>query len=320
MRIMIAGSGMSGSYLYRRLKMLGYNNIDIFGVKHETSCKISPCAWGVSEEFDQFIRIANLDPDKYILKQFDHIMFDEIKVKANLKTINKPKLIRDLLQEAEVQYTKPNIENYDRIIDATGAARAYLPPIPNDLISPCCQYRMTGNEPEQLRIKIGKVGYTWVFPLTDIVFHVGAGSLVSDPAEIIKKSGLLNINENKVLCSCGGKVRITGPRGSLPFFNGKIIGVSESVGVVASLAGDGIVPGLQSCEILLRNWNDLDNYTKEILREFAWMEKEREVVERLQSGKPIGLGSALVLQRNTRRMDMKMGLWDAFKILRRAGK
>ena len=50
------------------------------------------------------------------------------------------------------------------------------------------------------------------------------------------------------------------------------------------------------------------------------MEKEREVVERLQSGKAIGLGSALVLQRNTRRMEMKMGLWDAFKILRRERK
>ncbi|MDO9352831.1 MAG: hypothetical protein Q7T55_04010, partial [Solirubrobacteraceae bacterium] len=112
----------------------------------------------------------------------------------------------------------------------------------------------------------------------------------------------------------------TAPRGSRPFIHDNVWGIGEAIGCVAPLAGDGIIHGMRSALFQLENLYSAVDYERAILREFAWMEKEREVVERLQSGKPTGLGSALVLQRNTRRMGMKLSLLDALKILWRTRK
>ena len=325
MRIAIAGAGISGSYMYRLLKSCGYD-VTIFDIEHKTKCDINPCAWGTSKGFEGLVKRAGLNPDDYILRRLDHIWFDEIRIKAYMLTIDKPKLIMDLLGDAEIgKYGPPGSlrYNYDRIIDATGVARAYLPPIPNDLISPCYQYRMVSDEPAEMRIKIGRVGYAWSFPLSDKEFHVGAGSLVMDPIKILKDLSWMVPGESvkrDVKCACYSNVRLTAPRGSMPFIQDNVWGIGEAIGCVAPLAGDGILHGMRTALFLLENIDSPADYERAVLREFAWMEKEREVVERLQSGKPIGLGSALVLQRNTRRMGIKIGLWDAFKILRRARK
>jgi flavin-dependent dehydrogenase len=321
MKIAICGAGISGAYLYRLLKNCSYD-VTIYDMEKKTNCGINPCAWGTSKGFEDLVGRAGLNPLDYIIRSRDHIWFDEIKIKAYMLTIDKPILIHDLLMGAKIQiHPKINVEDYDMVIDATGVARAYLPPIPNDLISPCYQYRMVSDEPAEMRIKIGRVGYAWSFPLSDKELHVGAGSLVMDPIQILKDMQWIYPKfTQKVKCACYSNVRLTAPMGSRPFVHGNVWGIGESIGAVAPLAGDGILHGMKSSLLLLKNIDSPADYERAILREFAWMEKEREVVERLQSGKPIGLGSALVLQRNTRRMDMKLGLWDAFKILRRAGK
>lgn len=328
MKFAICGAGISGAYLYRLLKNCSYD-VTIFDIEHKTKCGINPCAWGTSKGFEDLVGRAGLNPLDYIIRSIDHIWFDEIKIKAYMLVIDKPKLIKDLLDGAEVKLHKPialhadttHLAGYDRIIDATGVARAFLPKIPNDLISPCFQYRMVSDEPAEMHIKIGRVGYAWSFPLSDKEFHVGAGSLVYDPFEIMRGLKLVYPGfTNKLKCLCYSNVRLTAPMGSRPFVAGEVWGIAEAIGCVAPLAGDGIIHGMKSALLLLENIDSPADYERAILREFAWMEKEREVVERLQSGKPIGLSSALVLQRNTRRMDMKLGLWDAFKVLRRARK
>jgi len=53
--------------------------------------------------------------------------------------------------------------------------------------------------------------------------------------------------------------------------------------VRGSLAGDGVVPGMKSVQILLQHWDDPEAYTKHILKEFRWMEKERQVIDKLLS-------------------------------------
>jgi flavin-dependent dehydrogenase len=323
MRIAIAGAGISGAYMYRLLKNNGFD-VTIFDLEHKTNCGINPCAWGTTKGFQELVEKAGLNPNDYILRLFDHIWFDEIKIKAYMLTIDKPKLIKDLLGDAEIKKYEPSERlrfNYDRVIDATGVARAFLPKIPNDLISPCYQYRMTSDEllPE-MRIKVSKIGYAWSFPLSDTEFHIGAGSLVTDPIKILKDINWIQpySSGQGVKCACYSKVRQTAPRGSRPFVHENVWGIGEAIGCVAPMLGDGIIHGMRSALFQLENLYSAVDYERAILREFAWMEKEREVVERFIRGKPIGLGSALVLQRNTRRMDMKIGLWDAFRLLRRA--
>ena len=305
--------------MYRLLKNCSYD-VTIFDLEHKTNCGINPCAWATSKGFEELVERTGLNPEDYILHRSDHIWFDEIRIKAYILTIDKSKLIKDLLGDAEIKNCKSS--NYDMIIDATGVARAFLPPIPNDLISPCYQYRMVSDEPAEMRIKLSRVGYVWSFPLSDREFHVGAGSLVMDPIKILKDMGWLQpYSSNKgVKCACYSKVRLTAPMGSRPFVHDNIWGIGEAIGCVAPLVGEGIIHGMKSALFLLENIDSPVDYERAILREFAWMEKEREVIERLQSGKLIGLGSALVLQRNTRRMEMNLGLLDAIKILRRMRK
>jgi flavin-dependent dehydrogenase len=145
-----------------------------------------------------------------------------------------------------------------------------------------------------------------------------------DPIKILKDLSWLDpdpYSANKgVKCACYSKVRQTAPGGSRPFVTEYVWGIGEAIGCVAPMLGDGIIHGMRSVQLLLENFYSAVDYERAILREFAWMEKEREIVNRFILGKPIGLGSALVLQRNTRRMDLKIGLWDAFKLLQRARK
>jgi hypothetical protein len=92
--------------------------------------------------------------------------------------------------------------------------------------------------------------------------------------------------------------------------------VGEAIGCVAPLAGDGVVPGMRSVEILLENWDDPEGYSRAILREFDWIKDERRVIDKLRNNGTLGIRDARVLKRNSRRIRMKVGLRDAWMLLR----
>jgi flavin-dependent dehydrogenase len=314
-QIAIMGAGMVGSYLYRLLCNAGYDNITIFNKEIRTKCGIHPCAWGTSNGFHELVKAAGLDPEEYILENPGYIMMDEVKVKADLMSFDKPRLIGDLLCDTPVIYSTPNIGEYDRIIDATGISRAYLPPIENDATLECIQYRITSEELLENRTKLGNIGYAWTFPLSDKMYHIGCGSFTTKPLKMLRELGWMK--DYEVVCSCGSRIRLTAPKGSLPFVHGNTWGIGEAIGMVSPMAGDGIVPGMLSAQILLQNWNDPEAYTRAILSEFAWMEDERLVIDKLRQGKPLGVSDALVLKKNSQRMGMKIGLKDAAMLLKR---
>lgn len=323
MKIAIAGAGISGAYLYRLLSDQGFGDVAVFEREepHKTGCGISPCAWGTSLGFEQFLEHAGLDPAKYILQRFDHIAMDEMRIEAFALTFNKPLLISDLLQGATVERSPVNIAEYDRVIDATGVSRAYLPGIKNDIILPCVQYLVRSPLPLELRIRISRIGYAWSFPLSGSTYHTGAGSLVVEPHKMLKNFNWFEPDDkSQVLCGCTSRVRLTAPRGSRPYIFQNVWGVGESIGCVAPLAGEGIIPGMKSAQILVENWNDPRAYERAILKEFTWMEGERRVIDKLRKGEHIGLRSGLVLKKTTGRMNMKLHLWQALKVLRRAEK
>lgn len=314
MKIAIAGAGMCGSYLYRRLIDRGCE-IDLFDAPKSTKCGISPCAWGTSNGFHELVKAAGLDPEEYILENPGYIMMDEVTVTADLMTFDKPRLINDLLCDASIKPSILNIEEYDRIIDATGFARVYLPQIENDVTLECVQYKIRNKEPLENCTKLGNIGYAWTFPLSDELYHVGCGSFTAKPLKMLHELGW--VENCEVVCSCGSRIRLTAPKGSLPFVHGNTWGIGEAIGMVSPMAGDGIVPGMLSAQILLQNWNDPEAYTRAILSEFAWMEDERLVIDKLRQGKPLGVSDALVLKKNSQRMGMKIGLKDAAMLLKR---
>ena len=317
MKIAIAGAGLTGAYLYRLLRDQGHE-IDVFDRDPGTRCGISPCAWGTSKGFAELVKAAGLDPGKYLLRHSHYVVMDELKIGADLSTFNKPELIKDLLQGADVQYSPFDVTQYERVIDATGISRAFLPAIPDDIISPCWQWRIRADGRLENRIKLGKIGYAWCFPLEKDEFHIGCGSLISDPRKIMQELGWLGKEERRnIVCACTGKIRLTGPQYSLPYVIAEgVWGVGEAVGCVAPLAGDGVIPGMRSAQILLQRWDDPLGYTEAIQREFSWMKPERKVIDQLRRSGPLGIKEAWVLRRNSKRMGMRVGLPDAERLLK----
>jgi flavin-dependent dehydrogenase len=128
------------------------------------------------------------------------------------------------------------------------------------------------------------------------------------------------VPQGDIMCRCRGKIRLTGPRYSLPFaaLNGgqEIWGIGEAIGCVAPLAGDGIVPGMKSVQILMAHWDNPAGYTRAILREFKWMTGERRVIDKLRNNEDLRLGDAWILKKNSRRMGMEVGVKEAVSLLR----
>jgi len=320
MRVAIAGTGTTGAYLYRLLNNEGIK-VDIYGRNHITACGLNPCAWGTSRDFFELVRVTGLEPEKYILQFCDRVIMDDVNINGDLMTIDKPALVKDLLQQAKIRYEYLDISMYDRVIDATGTSRAYLPPIEKDILLPCVQRRIKTHEKLENRIKLGGIGYAWCFPLADYGYHVGCGSLAGDPDVALKEFDWpTNKPHWDVVCACTGNVRITGPHNSLPFVDDSkaegVWGIGEAIGCVAPLAGDGIVPGMKSAQIMLKHWNDPFEYSTAILKEFEWMRREREVINKLMGGDGLGIKDAWVLKKNSKRMGMQVDLKNAMKLLK----
>jgi flavin-dependent dehydrogenase len=318
-KIAIAGAGMTGAYLYRLLSRES-DRIDVYDVAPPTRCGLSPCAWGTSRGFVELVAEAGLSADKYILHRPGHVLMDDVEIKADLMTFDKPRLVKDLLAGARIKHSDLDPLAYERVIDATGVARAFLPPIANDIVLPCVQYRLKTSKPLENKINLGRIGYAWCFPLSGGRYHIGCGSLVADPRARIDELGLRDSaadSRQTVICECSGKIRLAGPQASVPFVAADIWGVGEAIGCVAPLAGDGIVPGMKSVQLLMRHWNDPAGYTQAVLKEFHWMNGERRVLEKLRKGRPLGIRDALVLKHNSKRMGMRIKLSDAAKLLRR---
>ncbi len=323
MKIAIAGAGTTGTYCYSLLKKEGFH-VDLFDRPCKTACGINPCAWGISRGFLELVHAAGLDPEKYILRRFDSVLMNEIRIPGELMTIDKPSLIQDLTKGGTAKSASLSIGDYDRVIDATGLARTYLPSIQGDILLPCIQHRIQTKMPIDNRIKLGGIGYAWCFPLGQYGYHVGCGSLAGDPKKLLRQLGWLGDGSSspatKTLCSCSGKVRLTGPHDALPFVTDGprdgIWGIGEAIGCVAPLAGDGIVPGMKSVRLLLENWDDPQGYTHAILKEFHWMKKERAVIDKLLARFPLGIKEAWVLRKNSKRMGMEVGLTQAVQFLK----
>ena len=313
-RIAIAGAGIAGAYLYRLLRKQGHA-VEIFDRHPGTKCGLRPCAWGTTREFVELVKDAGLNPETYVLRTFDYLLMEDRKVRADVMTLHKPKLIQDLLQGALIHYSPFQPADYDRIIDATGVARALLPALPGDIIMPCIQYRIRTDASLNNRVKLGGVGYAWCFPLEDHEYHLGCGSLRAEPRKIMEELGWIpDIPEDdggKMICACASTIRLTGPQLSQPFVSNGVWGIGEAIGCVAPLAGDGIIPGMRSVRILLDCWGNAEDYTAAILDEFRWMEKERVVVDKLMREKPLGIRDAWALKKNARRMGIELRLKEA---------
>lgn len=332
--IAIAGAGVAGAWLYRTLTNLG-RTVDVYDVPDlATACGIHPCAWGVSADFFRGMKRDRMDPEAYVTNRIAWVDLEGRTIPGELYLINKPRLVRALLDGARIRRTPIPAGRYDRILDCTGVARAYLPPTRQpDVLARTVQMRMHVPElaEDTIRLRYGETGYCWVFPLGSHRFHVGAVGLpgqVRTIRQMLRFVGLLD-EEGQVagcdaeeICGCESAIRLTGPPGAQPHVSDEsplgcpVWGVGESIGTVSPITGEGIMHAVRCAGLYLEHEGDPRAYSDAVVREFAWMEDERRVVEKVMAGRGLSLPDWRILQRNAANMGIRMSVPDLLAVLR----
>ncbi len=266
------------------------------------------------------------------------LVVEGLRVRTPLLTVDKPRLVRDLARSVRVrrQSVGPELaQEYDLVVDATGFARALLPPCRSDLVLSTLQCRVTSGarqtsllEPTVEGHVVSGFGYSWVFPLGEGQYHVGACTV--GPADL---DGLVEqiirglADESRLVrhCSCRGAVRVSSPYYATPFStvpatedetHRLVIGVGESIGAVGPFTGEGIHPSMECARLLAGHLDDPQGYTRAVLSRFGWMRSERETIDRLltpDGAANLGLGDRWRFYLNARRSGIHLPFAEAVR-------
>lgn len=257
MKAVILGNGIAGTTLYSLLRRKRDVCVDIYGKKSTNICGIKSCAWGVNTyKFKEICSKLGLDYYKYCLKEVNkfHLLGTERHCRVTI--INKVLLLEDLAGN-NIIYDTPELEKYDRIIDATGQGNG----------ARHTTYQIKVETCQELKITIGlfpSLHSKWIFPLSDNTAHIGILSFSRDLNGIDKK-----LEEYNPICKCYSSIHTGGVDKHL--VNGRTWKVGESAGIVDPITGSGILPAMTSAIILYENWNNGEQYKRAIMREFNYM-------------------------------------------------
>jgi flavin-dependent dehydrogenase len=296
-KILIAGAGIAGGYLWRLLVKRGMSAgvIEVVDPGSRTRCGIPSCGFATTGQFFALCREVGLEPEKYILASPDvgYANSTKFSVKGYMFSIDKPAFIKALL-EGTVVNSRPSSMAVERIIDATGTARAYIGEYEHDALHPCIQRKVEFPDQPVLAEYTHNVGYAWVIPLEGNNAHVGIGSNTYD-SEAMKKvvDGLAQ--GTKTICACQGLIRGTGP--ILPLVRGNVWAVGEAGGMVDPLSGAGIIPAMVSAKLLVEHWDDPKGYEAAIMKKYGWFGKSAKLVEEWQDRDSLNIRKLLGLWR-----------------------
>lgn len=281
-KILIAGAGIAGGYLLRLLvnRGLSFKDIEVVDPGSANRCGIPSCGFATTRQFFALCREVGLEPEKYILASPDTGYANGVKftIKGHIFSIDKPAFIRDLLEGAVVN-SSPGDMAADRIIDATGIARAYIGKYEHDIVYSCIQKKVEFPHPPALAEYPHNVGYSWVIPLEGRSAHVGIGSKTYDSGDMKKVVESLS-EDARTICACKGFIRGTGP--ILPLVQGNVWAIGEAAGLVEPLSGAGIVPAMVSAKLLVDYWDDPKGYEAAIVKRYGWFRKSAGLVEEWQ--------------------------------------
>lgn len=276
--ISIAGLGISGGYLLRRLNLDGFR---VEGFDPKANGFYVPCGYATNRlKLDGLLKNVGLSADDYIEAEAERITISteagrELHFPSKgLCTIDKNRLEEDMIMDMPHQRSKAQIPGKEGVlVDATGVSRYYLGPADNDFLMFTREY-LTGEGKQggfYFRYFSGGKGYYWEFPLSG-KFHVGAGG----ESQTIVDQSVKWVSDYEKLVS--RKIRLS------PLFDqiskGNIIGVGEAIGTVSPITGEGILPSMESAEILfqcIRKFSDLESikagYVSQVRKHFRRYEK-----------------------------------------------
>jgi flavin-dependent dehydrogenase len=291
-RVAIMGCGSGGSFLYRLLRQRKPNlEITLYDKASSNACGAKGCAWGVARPLlSQLCTEAGIALEKYIIGKYDHVLINGKRLKADLVIIDKPALIRDFIASATIHDPATvQFDIFDRVIDATGFERAFLPPVEAKPIVSALQVRLKAKAPEAPTAVFNPGGgYSWLFPIGTDEVHVGSLSPKGFDAARDELKPMMADSPSKAVCSCQGKIRCHGP--VPPFISGKIWGIGEAIGLVDPVTGAGIIPAMTSAKLLVDNWESPAGYERAVMQRYSYISKEAGVLNHLIAGQPLTSG------------------------------
>jgi len=281
LKIAVVGLGVAGSYLLNRLS----EQHEVDGYERQPFDRFNAvCAWGTSRhQLGKILSPLGISFEQYILHDGKYMRVDlgeemlEIPLKG-LVTFDKHQLELDLVKGQRAHFgvkaTPDSILNdgYDLVIDATGNHRAFLPKLSQDFFIPCIEYKVKYNPSpptDDFYIKPFRhdSGYLWYFPLEKGNGYVGAGDFFRKHLEFADEYNRNHPGE--IIKKIGRPIRFTPPRLCEPFYQGKVVGVGESIGTIFPILGEGIIPSLECAEILCETLPDLQKYRDRVLDHFS---------------------------------------------------
>jgi flavin-dependent dehydrogenase len=135
----------------------------------------------------------------------------------------------------------------------------------------------------------GAKGYFWYFPLDNGRAYMGAGDIDKKyyGIEVFFKQH----PEARIVKKVGRPIRLAPPKRMEPFYDGKAIGVGESIGCVFPMLGEGIIPSLICCDLFLnvldrsKDKFDFKQYQKRVLDRFNYYDDVYRIVRLKMDGK-----------------------------------
>ncbi len=197
--------------------------------------------------------------------------------------IDKPLLIKRMLGKKRPGIPEAQLGQYDRIIDATGQ-RVYLPSYSPHSIG-AIEIRTKVSSPMlPTAFTNDNGGYTWLIPLNNGEAHLGSFS-PQGIDEAKREAGKLQaeINAGPTICVCQERIWTSGP--ILPFTQGNIWGLGQSIGLVDPVIGAGIIPAMDSARMMVENWDNLAAYQKQVSQTYNCMSREARIVKCLADGR-----------------------------------
>ncbi|MEM1922890.1 MAG: NAD(P)/FAD-dependent oxidoreductase [Nitrososphaerota archaeon] len=280
MKIAVAGGGVAGSYFSSIMN--NEHEVTVFERQGSEEFR-AICAWGTSKhEMRRLASNVGISFDEYIFHEGREMVVKlpgekefSIKLKG-LCTFDKRRFILDMHAKLRVIYgfdvKRANIEGFDLVVDSTGFHRALLPRLKKDYYIPTVEYLVKYKDPPfddfYLMPLTHLGGYLWYFPLSRGLAHVGVGDYFGRHRSALAE--FMNKYPGEILDVVGKPVRIAPPHLCNPIVSERVVGIGESIGTVHPVIGEGIIPGMQSAEILAECvQSGLDGYAHKIFRAFS---------------------------------------------------
>jgi flavin-dependent dehydrogenase len=327
--------GVAGAYLMNRIPP--EHQVEAFEMRTEKNW-YTVCAWGTSQPFIRdLVKKAGFNFDDYVLHKGRNMLVElgneelHIPLKG-LVTYDKHRLTHDMIEGKNVHWGEHVKEpdgqfaDFDMVIDATGLHRSLLPKVPGDIVIPSLEYQVKSKDLPYddfvIRPYKGITGYWWYFPLGDGVAHVGAGDLKGsyrgELDEFVKKYNC------EVLRRIGRPVRVTPPALMEPFYDGKVVGVGESIGTVYPMLGEGIIPSMQCVNLFVDHMEDREGYRRAVLDHYDIYAKVFKFIKAKIDNKfslmrmwPTLLSIYWYMRNNEARYGLETRLSDFYKIATR---